>query len=55
MSFEDKQFMVEFKNGTFVYVRAEDSSEVKQYCADNYKGRDIGSIYLEVYYNDGEE
>ena len=49
MSFDNKNYMVEFKSGKTVYVGAEDIQEVKQYCADEYPSNVIDTIYLNVF------
>jgi TATA-box binding protein (TBP) (component of TFIID and TFIIIB) len=49
MSFDNKNYMVEFKSGKTVHVGAEDIQEVKQYCADEYPSNVIDTIYLNVF------
>ena len=55
MSFDNKQYMVEFKSGKTVHVGAEDVEEVKQYCADEYPSNVIDTIYLQVFFNDVDD
>ena len=50
-------YMVEFESGRTIHVQFFDVQEVKEYCADNYAGDVIKSIYKEVYnsWEDEEE
>ena len=50
-------YMVEFESGRTIHVQFFDVQEVKEYCADNYAGDKIKTIYNEVYnsWEDEEE
>jgi hypothetical protein len=50
-----KHYMVEFKNGNTAHIGGEDVDEVKEYCAKEYAGQPINTIYLEVFFNDGDD
>jgi hypothetical protein len=42
-------YMVEFESGKTIHVSFYEVEEVKEYCADNYAGDIIKTIYKEVY------
>lgn len=42
-------FMVEFESGKNIHVSFYEVEDVKEYCADNYAGDVIKTIYKEVY------
>jgi hypothetical protein len=50
----ERVYTIEFYSGKFVHVSQYTVQDVKEYCADEYKGEVIKSIYEEVYFNDGE-
>jgi hypothetical protein len=50
-----KHYMVEFKNGNTAHIGGEDVAEVQEYCAENYAGQSINTIYLEVFLNDDDD
>jgi hypothetical protein len=47
-------YMVEFQSGKTIHVSHYLVQDVKEYCADNYAGEVIKTIYKEVYYNEEE-
>ena len=55
MSYNQNVYMVEFDSGRTIHVQFCDVEEVKEYCAQNYAGSIIKSIYKEVYCNFEEE
>jgi hypothetical protein len=51
----ERAYTVEFYSGKFIHVSQFTVQDVKEYCADEYAGEVIKSIFEEVYFNDGEE
>ena len=51
----ESAYMVEFVSGKTIHVSFYEVQDVKEYCADEYEGEVIKSIYKEVYTNDGED
>jgi len=51
----ERLYTVEFYSGTFIHVSQFTVQDVLEYCADEYAGEVIKSIFEEVYFNDGEE
>ena len=49
-----KHYMVEFDSGRTAHIGAEDVEEAKEYCAKQYAGDVIKTIYLEVFYKEYE-
>ena len=45
----ERIYMVEFKSGKVIHVGQYTVEDVKEYCADEYEGEEIKSIYEEVY------
>ena len=50
----ERVYMVEFKSGRTIHVGQYTVEDVKEYCADEYEGEIIKSIYEEVYSNFAE-
>jgi hypothetical protein len=45
----ERVYMVEFESGRVIHVGQYTVQDVKEYCADEYEGEVIKSIYEEVY------
>jgi len=50
----ERVYMVEFESGRVIHVGQYTVQDVKEYCADEYEGEVIKSIYEEVYCNFAE-
>jgi len=50
----ERVYTVEFYSGKFIHVSQYTVQDVKEYCADEYEGEVIESIYEEVYTCYGE-